>query len=161
MSCTPPMKIEPTRIHNSAGSQPNIDAGQNRPDDRPGRGDRRKMLAQQKLRLDRHIVEVVAQLDGRRRPARIELQQSAQEAAVGDIGDATARRPQPATTVNRFMSAAPRRPKFRLTTAQNSRYRCRRYASKPSRWTRRPRNSIIPATRIESADSDFSVVQAR
>ena len=59
-SCTPPMKIEPTRIQISAGSQPNITPGQDRPDDRPGGGDRREVLAQQELRLDRHVVHVVA-----------------------------------------------------------------------------------------------------
>ena len=79
MSCTPPMKIEPTRIQISAGSQPNIDAGQNGPHDRPRRCDRRKVLAQQKLRLDRLVVEVVAQLDGRRRPPRIELEEIGSE----------------------------------------------------------------------------------
>ena len=87
MSCTPPMKIEPMRIHNQRRQPAEIQAGQDRPDDRPGRGDRRKMLAQQELRLDRHIVEIVAQLDRRRRPMRIELEQAAEDAAVDDIGD--------------------------------------------------------------------------
>jgi hypothetical protein len=50
------------------GQPPEHYSGQDRSHDRPGRGDRREMLAEQKLGLDRHVIEIVAQLDCRRRP---------------------------------------------------------------------------------------------
>ena len=51
------------------------DAGQDRTDDRPRRGDGREMLAEQEFGLDRNVVHVVAQFDGRSVSATIETKQ--------------------------------------------------------------------------------------
>ena len=54
-------------------------------DVRPRRRYRRKMLAHQKLRLNRHKVHVIAQAHRRRRSIRVQLQQSRQQTPVNPI----------------------------------------------------------------------------
>ncbi len=61
-------------------------SGHDRTDDRTGGGNGREMLAEQKLRLDRGIVDVVAQRDRRRLGRWIQLQQPRQERPIRQIG---------------------------------------------------------------------------
>ena len=51
-----------------------------------------KVLAEQKLRLDRNKIQIVAQLDRRRRPFRVERKKSGQEPAVRKVPDQQHRR---------------------------------------------------------------------
>ena len=85
-SWTPPMKIDPIRIHSSAGSQPNMTPGQDRPDDRPGGGDGREVLpeagtAARWARSPRRRAWLTAGVAARASQA----QQPGQQRAVGEV----------------------------------------------------------------------------
>ena len=86
-SCTAPTKIAPITTHSIAGSQPQMTAMAGA-EHRRQPGDRGVLVAEQHVGVGRHVVDFVAQADGRRRPVRIDgedpLGEKARVDAVGD-----------------------------------------------------------------------------